>query len=68
SGRFIVAKLEGARYLPGSNPKVHVTDIAAEAEALRLAKEHGGTYHVFKATYEASRDVPVIPPVKATKL
>ncbi|MBZ5882553.1 hypothetical protein LAX69_24665, partial [Escherichia coli] len=37
SGRFIVAKLEGARYLPGSNPKVHVTDIAAEAEALRLA-------------------------------
>lgn len=68
SGRFIVAKLEGARYLPGTNPKVHVTDIGAEAEALRLAKEHGGTYHVFKATYEASRELPVIPPVKATKL
>ncbi|GGD97857.1 hypothetical protein [Rhizobium anhuiense] len=68
SGRFIVAKLEGARYLPGTNPKVHVTDIGAEAEALRLAKEHGGTYHVFKATYEASRELPVIPPVKTTKL
>lgn len=68
SGRYLVVALEGANYVPGSKPKVHVTDIGANAEAERLAKEVGGTFHVFKATFEASREKPVIPPVKTTKL
>ncbi|ARO29920.1 hypothetical protein NXC14_CH01970 [Rhizobium sp. NXC14] len=68
TGRFIVAALEGTTYAPGSKPKVHLTNTAAEAEAQRLAKEIGGTYHVLKATFEASREKPVIPPVKTAKL
>ncbi|SCW77206.1 hypothetical protein SAMN02927900_04783 [Rhizobium mongolense subsp. loessense] len=68
TGRFIVVALEGANYVPGSKPKLHVTDFAAKAEAERLAKDVGGTYHVFRAVFEASREKPVIPPVKTTKL
>jgi hypothetical protein len=68
SGRFIVAALEGSTYAPNAKPYVHLTDVAANTEAERLAKEHGGTFHVFKATFEASREKPVIPPVKTTKL
>lgn len=68
TGRFIIHVLEGHRYLPGRNPKVHLTAAAAEAEAQRLAKEHGGTYHVFRASFEASREKPVVPPLKTAKL
>ena len=68
TGRYIIHVLDGHRYLPGSNPKVHLTASAAEAEAQRLAKEHGGTYHVFRAAFEASREKPVVPPLKTTKL
>ncbi|WHO79736.1 hypothetical protein [Rhizobium leguminosarum] len=68
TGRFLVVALEGANYAPGSKPKVHVTDFAARVEAERLARDVGGTYHVFRAVFEASREKPVIPPVKTTKL
>ncbi|MBY3320733.1 hypothetical protein [Rhizobium laguerreae] len=68
TGRFLVVALEGANYVPGSKPKVHVTDFSARVEAERLARDVGGTYHVFRAVFEASREKPVIPPVKTTKL
>ncbi|MFB2563627.1 hypothetical protein [Rhizobium sp. IMFF44] len=68
SGRFIVVALEGANYAPSSKPHVHLSAITANQEAQRLAKEVGGTFHVLRATFEASREKPVIPPVKTAKL
>ncbi len=68
NGRFVVIALENGAYVPGSKPKLHVTDVGAQVEAERLAREVGGTYHVFKATFEASREKPIIPPVKTAKL
>lgn len=68
TGRYIVANLDGAQYRPSTTPYVHLTAAEAEAEAQRLAKEHGGTFHVFRASFEASREKPVIPPVKTAKL
>lgn len=67
-GRFIVAKMDNGNYLPGTKPKVHTSAKSANDEATRLANDHGGTFHVLRASFEASRPVVVQPPVKTAKL
>ena len=67
-GRFIVAKMDNGNYLPGTKPHVHTSAKAANDEATRLANNHGGTFHVLRASFEASRPVVVQPPVKTAKL
>jgi hypothetical protein len=68
NGSFIVVLREDGKYKPNENPYIHYSRLTAEAEAERLAKLHGGTFHVLKATFVASRDVPVVPPVKTQQL
>lgn len=68
TGRFIVSLLEGADYKPGARPVIHTSHASASAEAERLAKAHGGTFHVLRATFEATREKPVIPSVKTAVL
>lgn len=67
-GRFIVAKMDNGNYLPGTKPRVHTSAKSANDEATRLANDHGGTFHVLRASFEASRPVVVQPPVKTAKL
>ncbi len=67
-GRFIVAKMDNGNYLPGTKPRVHTSAKSANEEATRLANDHGGTFHVLRASFEASRPVVVQPPVKTAKL
>lgn len=67
-GSFIVSRKEGGVYKPSQFPAIHVSRSAAEHEASRLAKLHGGTFHVLRAVHEASREVVVAPPVKTKSL
>lgn len=68
AGRFIVSLVEGGIYKPSKNPAIHLSRSAAEHEATRLAKLHGGTFHVLRVVHEASREVVVAPPVKTKSL
>lgn len=67
-GNYIVALQENGQYKPSARPVVHAYRCVAEAEARRLAQVHGGTFHVLRAVHEASREKPVIPPVKTRSL
>lgn len=67
-GTFIISMKEAGQYKPSARPAVHHHRSFAEAEARRLAQVHGGTFHVFRAVHEASREKPVIPPVKTRSL
>lgn len=68
AGRFIVTLLEDGTYKPSRQPLVHLSEKAANAEAERLAKQHGGTFHVMEAIFEASREKAIVPPVKTKTL
>lgn len=68
AGRFIVCLLENGVYKPSAKPVVHTSEKLAKAEAERLAKVHGGTFHVLEAIFEADRPKVVVPPVKTRTL
>lgn len=66
---FIVSRRNfDGTFSPSGNPFVHLTKQAAEAEAKRLARLHGGDFVVFEGVARASRPEVVIPPVTLTAL